>query len=459
MKKILRGGKIATSQGILEGDILIEGEQITGVGGTYSDENAEIIDVSCKYVLPGGVDPHTHFDLDVGFTRASDDFLTGSIAAACGGTTTIIDHMAFGPSGCTLQSRVKEYHSLAKPAVIDYGFHGVVQHVNDGILEEMEKLLQDEGIQSFKVYLTYDYMLQDHDVLAVLQKAKEIGAVVCAHCENDGAVNLLREQARAQGNLTPSYHPLTRPDSCEAEAAYRFCMLGALAGDAHVYVVHLTSGRGLRAIEEARRQGQQNIHIETCPQYLVLDDSAYDDPIEGLKAMMSPPLRKSVDQRALWQAIKTGDIDTIGTDHCPFFFETQKQRGKDDFMLAPNGAPGVELRMPLMFSEGFMKKRISLETVVKACCTKPAELFGLAGKKGDIAVGLDADFAVIDPHIIWRAGVDKLHENVDYTPYEGMEIEGMPVMTISRGDIIVKNGVFTGKAGRGNYLPRKPLKP
>lgn len=457
MKKILRGGTIATSQGVLKGDILIEGERIARIGGEIADVESEVIDVTGNYILPGGIDPHTHFDLDVGFTRASDNFLTGSIAAACGGTTTIIDHMAFGPKGCTLRSRVDEYHKLAGPAVIDYGFHGVVQYVDDKILQEMGELLEDEGIQSYKVYLTYDDMLSDHDVLAVLQKAKELNLVVCAHCENDGSLKLLKEQALAQGHLSTKYHPLTRPSACEAEAVYRFCMLGAMAGDANVYVVHLTTERGLYAIREARRHGQFNILAETCPQYLLLDDSLYNDPENGLKAMMCPPLRKKADQQALWQGLESEEIDTIGTDHCPFFFSTQKQRGKDNFLLAPNGAPGVELRIPLLFSEGFMKKRLELETIVKACCTRPAEIFGIASRKGDIAVGMDADIVVMDPEVKWTAGVDQLHENVDYTLYEGIELEGKPVMTISRGEVIVKNGEFIGKEGRGNYLRREPF--
>ncbi len=234
----------------------------------------------------------------------------------------------------------------------------------------------------------------------------------------------------------------------------RFLALAAMAGDAKAYIVHLSTRRGLDALREARANGQTNILAETCPQYLFLDDSLYDDPQEGLKYIMSPPLRGAADQAALWEGLRRGDIDTLGTDHCPFFFATQKQAGADNFTLCPNGAPGVELRMPLLFSEGFLKGRLSLPQIVRMCCARPAEIFGIAPRKGDIRPGADADLVLFDPAAEWTVDISLLHEHVDYTPYQGMRLTGRPVATYSRGELLVENGVFKGESGRGKYLRR-----
>ncbi|MDL2325052.1 dihydropyrimidinase [Ruminococcaceae bacterium OttesenSCG-928-A16] len=455
MKKLLiQNATVATSTGVFNGDVLVEGETIAAVGQNLPAKGATVINATGEVLLPGGVDAHTHFDLDVGFTRASDDFYTGSVAAAHGGTTTIIDHMAFGPAGCRLTHQVGVYHQLAKDCVIDYALHGVIQHVDEQVLEDMALLRDEEGITSHKVYLTYADMLNDAEVLAVLQRAKQLGVTVCAHCENDAIVNSLRAQFVASGKTAAKYHPLSRPAEAEAEAIFRFLSLAKAAGEAKVYVVHLSTALGLQAIALQRAAGQQNIFAETCPQYLLLNDALYDDPAEGLKYLMSPPLRKTADEAMLWAGLQTGEIDTIGTDHCPFLLHPQKQRGKDDFTQAPNGAPGVELRMPLLFSEGYKKGRLTLPEVVRTCCTRPAEIFGIAPQKGDIQVGADADLVLFNPDEEWTVTHADLHENVDYTPYEGMQLCGKPVLTIARGQVIVKNGKFTGAAGRGKYLHR-----
>lgn len=456
-KLLIKNAQVATSKEVFNGAVLAEngaiaeiyreGDALPGVSA------AETIDAGGQYLLPGGVDPHTHFDLDVGFTRASDTFYTGTVAAACGGTTTVIDHMAFGPKGCALTHQPAVYHKLAQDSVLDYGFHGTIQHVDSGVLNDMATL-KEEGITSLKLYMTYDDKICDNDIISIMRKAKELNLVICAHCENDAIVTRLRKEYTENGKTQAKYHPLSRPGEAEAEAVFRLLMLTQAAGGANVYIVHLSSALGLAAAQLARKNGQSNIFLETCPQYLFLSDSLYQDPAEGLKYVMSPPLRGQNDINALWHALEHGEIDTIGTDHCPFFFETQKQRGAQNFTLCPNGAPGVELRMPLLFSEGFLTGKLTLPQVVNACCTRPAQIFGIAQQKGDIIKGADADLVLINPHSEWVVTKTDLHENVDYTPYEGMKLKCRVTQTISRGETIYKNGEFTGHKGRGQYLKR-----
>lgn len=453
-KLLIRNAQIATHDRVFSGDVLAENGKITRIGEFLSAEYAEVIDATGKYLLPGAVDVHTHFDLDLGFARASDDFHSGTIAAAFGGTTTIVDHMAFGPQGCRLNHQVQVYHKLASNAVIDYSFHGVVQHVDDTVLADMQSMRDDEGISSLKLYLTYDHRLNDEEVLQIFRRAKELDMTICIHCENHAAVTLLRQQFVAEGKTEVRYHPLSRPAEAEAEAVFRMLMLAKVAGSPRVYIVHLSSALSLEAVQLARHNGQQNILVETCPQYLFLDDHLYNDPKEGLKYTISPPLRKPADLQALWKGIETGRIDTIATDHCPFFFATQKQMGAQDFTKCPGGAPGVELRLPLLFSEGFMKGRLTLPQVVKLCCTRPAEIFGLAPKKGNIEVGADADLVLIDPDKSWTVTKNHLHETVDYTPYEGMELKGAISATISRGDVVVEGDQFFGRNHRGRFIKR-----
>ncbi len=456
MQKILfKNAQIATSQEVITADLLVEDSKIAAIGPNLSAEDAKIINAEGKYLLPGAVDAHTHFDLDVGFDRASDDFYTGGIAAACGGTTTVIDHMADGPDGCDLLHQVPVYHKLAEDCVIDYSFHGVLQHVNEQVLQDMA-LLQGEGINSLKFYLTYDTCLSDADMFALMQRAKELGIVLCVHCENNAALTTLRKQFVEAGKTQPKYHPLSRPSELEAEAVFRSLCLAKAAGEPYMYIVHLSSAIGLKAAKLAREDGQKNIFLESCPQYLFLQDTKNQDDKEGLKFILSPPLRTTKDNAALWEGLRDGDIDTMATDHCPFFFATQKQRGKDDFTMCPNGMPGVELRLPLLFSGGFMDKKLTLPEVVRICCTRPAEIFGIAPQKGDIQLGADADLVLFDPTIDWVASKEELHENVDYTPYEGIPLRGKPILTVSRGEILVENGNFIGKRGHGQYLHRKP---
>ncbi len=446
---VLKNCKIVNANSITYGDILIEKGIIKKIDKNIESDN--YINMENKIVMPGGIDVHTHFDLDVGQV-ASDNFYTGTVAAACGGTTTIIDHIGFGPKGCELQHQINHYHNLAKNnAVIDYSFHGVIQHLDEKVLNDMEKLVK-EGITSFKVYLTYDYKLSDSEVYRILKKAKQLGVIIAFHPENDDVINYLKSEFKKEKKLSPKYHPLSRPAECEAEAVGRVVLLSKMAGEAPIYIVHLSSKEALKKAVEGKKN-QKNVYIETCPQYLLLDDSKYNDDLEGLKYIMSPPLRKKEDNEALMEALKE-DIDVVATDHCPFFFETQKILGKDDFTKCPNGAPSVEARLGLVFSKGVMENKISLQKFVDICCTKPAKLFGLYPKKGVIQEGSDADIVVFDETKTFTLSKNHLHENVDYTPYEGIKIKGYPVMTISKGKIIAKNGEFLGKKGNGEFIKR-----
>ena len=460
MKKLIKNGMIATENEVFRGDILIDGEKIIGIGSDIDASGAEIIDASGKYVLPGAVDVHTHMDLDVGMARAIDDFYDGTVAAACGGTTTIVDHMAFGPKDCSLWHQVNEYHRLADGnAVVDYGFHGVIQHpVTADRLGELAEIKEKEGISSFKVYMTYDFGLTDDELFNVLRAAKEAGIVITVHCENHGLLTQLRKEFVEQGHGEAKYHPLSRPPRCEAEAVNRMIHLAAVAGDAPLYIVHLSSAEGLHEVLRARAEHRPNLGVETCTQYLILTDREYEDPVEGLKAIMSPPLRKDQDREELWQALADGTIDTVATDHCPFHFregKAEKQYGKDDFTKCPNGAPGVQERLMLLFSEGFMKGRISLPQVVKYSSSNPCRMFGLYPQKGSFEPGTDADIVIIDPEKKTLINKEYIRGASDYSCYEGMELEGRIDNVFLRGEEIVRDGDFLGKRGDGKYLRRE----
>ena len=460
MKKLIKNGMIATDSEVFEADILIDGEKIAEIGKDLSCEGADIIDASGMYVLPGAVDVHTHMDLDVGMARAIDDFYDGTVAAACGGTTTIVDHMAFGPKDCDLWHQVEEYHRIADgKAVIDYGFHGVMQHpITDERLAELKEIKEKEGISSFKIYMTYDYGLTDDEIFRVLRAAKEAGIVITVHCENHGVLTQLRKEFIEQGHGEAKYHPLSRPPRVEAEAVNRMIHLAALAGDAPLYIVHLSSAEGLHEVQKARAEGRPHFGVETCTQYLVLNDSLYDDPEEGLKAIMSPPLRKDQDREELWAALEEGGIiDTVATDHCPFHYKAgkaEKQYGKDDFTKCPNGAPGVQERLMLMFSEGFMKDRISLPQVVKYASSDPCRMFGLYPQKGSLEPGTDADIVLIDPSKTTVIDKDWIRGASDYSCYEGMELNGRIDRVLMRGSEIVRDGRFLGSRGDGRYMHR-----
>ncbi len=453
MTTLIRGGMIVTDERMFEGDILIRDGKIAELSGCAGAD--EVIDATGRYVLPGAVDIHTHMDLDVGIARVIDDFYTGTVAAACGGTTTIVDHMAFGPKGFSPWHQVREYHRLADGvAAVDYGFHGVLQHVDDTVLDDMAQIAADEGITSFKIYMTYDYRLDDLDLMKVLSRAEKEGILIAAHCENHGMVTYFRERFVREGKTQARWHPVSRPAVAEAEAVNRLLYLAHAAGDAPVYVVHLSTHAGLEEIRRARAVGQKRFGAETCPQYLLLDEALYDDPQQGLKALMAPPLRTQSDRDALWAALAADELDTVATDHCPFTFAKQKQQGAKDFTKCPSGAPGVEERLILLYSEGVAKGRITLPQLVKYACANPARVAGLYPQKGAITPGADADLVILDPDREWTLTTERLHGNADYTCYEGMPVKGAIERVLLRGGTVAMNGDFTGKRGGGQYLRR-----
>ena len=454
----IHGGTIVTETGMFKGDILVQDGKILEILRHDTDADVvtqETIDARGRYVLPGAVDIHTHMDLDVGIARVIDDFYTGTVAAACGGTTTIVDHMAFGPKGCSPWHQVKEYHRLADGnAAVDYGFHGVLQHVDGQVLDDMAQIAEAEGITSFKVYMTYDYRLDDLDLMKVLERAGREHILIAAHCENHGIVTYWRERFEKEGKTQAKWHPVSRPAEAEAEAVSRLLYLARAAGEAPVYVVHLSTRKGLEEIRKAKGAGQKHIGMETCPQYLLLDEKMYDDPKNGLKALMAPPLRRQEDRDALWQALTGNELDTVATDHCPFTFAKQKQQGAKDFTKCPSGAPGVEERLILLYSEGVVKGRITLPQLVKFACANPARVAGLYPRKGVIEAGADADLVILDPRKEWKMATKLMHGNADYTCYEGMEIKGAVDRVLLRGKTVAKDGQFTGQRGGGQYLRR-----
>lgn len=452
MNTLIKNGTIIGQSGGFEADIFISNGVIAAIGMDLPPAAGfKVIDAQGGLILPGGVDVHTHMDLDLGNFRVADDFYTGTVAAVMGGTTTIVDHLAFGPEGCSLQSQIEHYHTLAYgKAVIDYSFHGMIQHVNEDILKEMEKLVSS-GIPSFKIYMTYDNRLQDEEILRVLIKAKNLGAVIAVHAENDGAIRYLRQHYAGAGKKDPVYHALSRPDAAEAEAINRMIYLSEMAGYPHLYFVHVSTKKGLEEIILARKRGAENIYCETCPQYLLLTEEMYRAGDEGCKYIMAPPLRKREDVEALWRGIENGDVDVIATDHCPFLLE-EKLQGREDFRMAPGGVAGVEERIELILTEG-TRRGIPIQLLVDKLSTRPAEIFGLYPRKGALTVGADADILILQKKKR-TISLDNRHSACDYTIYRGFEVEYTVDRVLQRGKLLVEDGRFIGNKGEGAFLKR-----
>ncbi|WP_088011957.1 dihydropyrimidinase [Gottfriedia acidiceleris] len=456
MKKIIRNGTIVTATDTYKADILIEENKITAIGLNLVCKNVEVIDASGHYIFPGGVDPHTHLDMPFGGTVTKDDFESGTIAAAFGGTTTIID-FCLTNKGEPLQKAIDTWHEKSKnKAVIDYSFHLMIGEINDDVLKELPKVIEKEGITSFKVFMAYKNVFQADDatLYRTLLAAKEYGALVMVHAENGDVVDYLINQALAEGKVEPIYHALTRPPEVEGEATGRAATLTGLA-NSQLYVVHVTCAEAVEKITEARNNGI-DIWGETCPQYLVLDQSMLDKPdFEGAKYVWSPPLREKWNQDVLWNALKNGNLQTLGSDQCSFDFKGQKDLGRDDFSKIPNGGPMIEDRVSILFSEGVKKGRISLNQFVDIASTRSAKLFGLYPQKGTIAVGSDADLVIFDPNCKRTISSETHHMAVDYNAFEGMEVSGEAVSVLVRGEFVIKDKQFVGNAGSGQYLKRK----
>ncbi|MED1798622.1 dihydropyrimidinase [Brevibacillus porteri] len=455
MKKWIRNGTVVTASDTYQADILIEGEKVVAIGSNLDGKDAEVIDATGYYVFPGGIDPHTHLDMPFGGTVTSDNFYTGTKAAAFGGTTSIID-FCLTNKGEPLHSSISTWHEKARgKAVIDYGFHLMVSDANDQVLEELGAVVRNEGITSLKVFMAYKNVLMadDETLFKTLVRAKELGALVQVHAENGDVLDYLIKQALAKGQTDPVYHAYTRPPEAEGEATGRAIALTALA-DAQLYVVHVSCAEAVRRIAEAREKGW-NVYGETCPQYLVLDITDLQKPgFEGAKYVWSPPLREKWNQDVLWSALKNGILQTIGSDHCSFNFSGQKELGLEDFTKIPNGGPIIEDRMRLLFSEGVAKDKISLNQFVNMTSTKVAKLFGMFPQKGTIAVGSDADIVLFDPMVKRTISVETHHMNVDYNPFEGIVVNGDIISVLSRGSFVIRDQQFVGQAGAGRFVKR-----
>lgn len=452
MRKLLKGGTVINARETLEVDVLICGETIEAIGTDLVCEDAEVIDVTGKLLFPGFIDAHTHFDLDVCNTTTADDFYTGGRSALRGGTTMVID-FACPNKGESLQYGLELWHKKAEGKTsCDYGFHMTIDDWNPEIIEELPKMFE-EGISSFKMYMTYPaMMIGDEAMYKALRKMKELGGIVGVHCENAGVIDALIAEKKAAGELSPASHPQCRPAILEAEAISRLLKMAELA-DVPVVIVHLSSAEGLREVEAARSRGQK-VYVETCPHYLLLQDDLYSLPeFEGAKYVCAPPLRKDEDNDALWEALENGAVQTIATDHCSFTL-AQKDAGREDFTKIPGGMPGVETRGVLLYTYGVLTERISAQRMAELLSEAPAKLYGVYPRKGHIAVGADADIVVYDPEGIRRISAKDQVCAADYAPYEGYELSGHISQVWLRGTLAVKEGEILVEK-QGKYIPRR----
>lgn len=460
MSLLIKNGRIVTAVDDYHADIFVEQDTITLIGTSLNIEADEVIDATGKLVIPGGIDPHTHMDMPFGGTHSADDFETGTRAAAHGGTTTIVDFAIQSKGKSTLEALETWHEKAAGKTAIDYSFHMIVTDMADERLWEMTRL-RDEGITSYKLFMAYPGVLyvDDGTLFRAMRKAGEDGTMVCMHAENGIVIDEIVKTALARGQTAPKYHALTRPTRMEAEGVYRAIAIAEVA-NVPVYIVHLSSADALEQVTLARDRGVL-AYAETCPQYLFLDYSYYEkEGFEGAKYVMTPALRDKSNQDALWRGLRFNDLASISTDHCPFCFKEQKELGRNDFSKIPNGAPGVENRMSLVYNGGVVGGRISINKFVELTSTAAAKLFGLFPKKGTIAVGSDADIVIFDPEreeTISVANPCTHHMRVDYNSYEGFVVKGFSETVISRGKVIVRNCQYSGVKGHGQFIKRGPF--
>lgn len=458
MGTILRGGTIVTSTDCYIADIRIEGEHIAAIGSNIDQAGDTIVMAEGCYIFPGGIDAHTHFDLPVGNIATADDFASGTRAAVLGGTTTVIDY-ATQFKGETLRQGLENWHKRAAgKSYCDYGFHMAISDWNDNIAREMTWLSNAAGVTSVKLYMAYKNVMQidDSALFQVLEHCRESSILACVHCENGDIIDNLIRQLRQSGKLAPCFHPLSRPPQVEQEAVNRLTVMAEMTG-APVLVVHLSCRESLETVAAAKARGIR-VFAETCPQYLVLDDSVYQDAsFACAKYVISPPIRAKGNQEHLWNGLKTGILDLVATDHCSFNLQGQKELGREDFSKIPNGAPGVEHRLGLLYTYGIKAGKLSLPQFVEKLSTQPAKLFGLYPQKGTIAPGSDADLVVWDERRQVTISAESHAHNVDYSPYEGMTQQGQAVHVFLRGRQVVKNGKLCTGGPQGQYLLRKPF--
>jgi dihydropyrimidinase len=457
MQTLIRNGHIVTAVDSYVADILIEGETIALIGQDLTSIVGPVdrtINAAGKLVLPGGIDPHTHMDLPFGGTSSSDDFETGTHAAAVGGTTTIID-FAVQYKGQALNEALDVWFAKAEgKATTDYGFHLIVTDLPDERLPELKAMI-NQGVTSFKLFMAYPgvFLVDDGTIFKAMTAAGESGGLICMHAENGVVIDVLVKRALAEGRTAPKYHALTRPTKAEAEGVHRAIAIAEMA-NSPVYIVHLSCYDALKEVQNARDLGLPAF-AETCPQYLLLDYSYYEkEGFEGAKYVMTPPLREKENQELLWRGLRSNDLQVISTDHCPFCMKEQKELGRDDFSKIPNGGPGVENRMSLIYHHGVVAGRIGLNRFVELTSTAAAKIFGLFPKKGTIAVGSDADIVIFDPEREQTLSAATHHMRVDYSAYEGWKVRGVTETVLSRGRVIVEHGDFQGKAGEGRFIKR-----
>ena len=453
---IIRNATIITAIDTTQADVGISAGKISAIAAQLSPENAtQTIDAANHLLLPGGIDVHTHLDMPFGGTTSADDFQTGTIAAAFGGTTTLID-FAIQYKGQTLRHAFDTWMKKAHDkATIDYAFHCIITDLGSAQLEEMADLIR-EGVTSFKLFMAYPgvFMLDDASIFRAMSQAAKHSGLICMHAENGGAIDVIVQQALAEGKRAPKYHALTRPTTAEAEATSRAIALAEMAG-CPVYIVHLSCNDALEKVREARDRGLP-AYAETCPQYLYLSLDNMNAPgFEGAKYVFTPPLREKWHQEKLWHGLTHDTLQVVSTDHCPFCFKEQKELGIDDFTKIPNGGPGIEHRLSLIYTGGVHGKRFSPNRFVEVVATAPAKLFGLYPRKGTIAVGSDADLVIFDPNEEQVISAKTHHMRVDYSMFEGIQIKGVPKTVLSRGRPVIDAGQFVGRPGSGQFLRRQ----
>ncbi|MGC9356266.1 MAG: dihydropyrimidinase [Anaerolineae bacterium] len=448
---VIRSGTLVISGEVVRADIGVRGHTIAALGSEL--QGHRYLDADGLLVLPGAVDPHVHLQMPAGATTSSDDWETGTIAALCGGTTTLVDFVE-PESDQPLREALAERRAEAENrAAADYALHMTLPRADAETLAEIPAVVA-AGIPTFKAYTTYEgFGLTDDEILAVMEAVRAAGGMLLVHAENDAIARHETNRLLHEGKTAPRYHPCSRPPAAEGEAISRVLALAEITR-VPLYLVHISTERGVAAATAARARGQE-VYGETCPQYLLLTEDEYERPgFEGAKFVCAPPLRSATDNEALWKALGRGDLRTVGTDHCPFRYQDQKTLGRDSFDQIPGGLPGVEARLALLYTFGVTTGRLSLPQWVDLCCTAPARVMGLHPQKGTLAPGADADIVLFDPEKRVTLSQKILHEQVDYTPYEGLEIQGYPVTTLLRGRVVMREGQFVGTPGEGRFLKR-----
>jgi dihydropyrimidinase len=456
MSILIRNGTVITAESTFPADILVDGEKIKEVRpGIPSNAGDTVLDATGLLLLPGGIDAHTHLDMPFGGTTSSDDFETGTRAAAFGGTTTIVD-FAIQARGTRMRDALDTWWKKAeRKACIDFGLHMIVTDLGGAGLEDMDDMVR-EGVASFKLFMAYPnvLMVDDATIFRALSQTAKNGALICMHAENGGVIDVIVQRALADGKTAPIYHALTRPTTAEAEAVHRAIALAEIAG-VPVYIVHLSSEDALNEVREARDRGLPAF-AETCPQYLLLSIEELERPnFEGAKYVFTPPLREKKNLGKLWDGLKHDHLQVVSTDHCPFCFEDQKILGKDDFTKIPNGGPGIENRLQLIHHHGVNQGKLTINRFVELVSTTPARIFGMYPRKGVLAPGSDADIVFWDSAAEHTISAKTHHMRVDYSMFEGFQVKGNVRTVMSRGEVIIDHGQFLGKPGRGQYLKRQ----